>query len=136
MNRFELDRLLIFLPTLLPENTKPKMYDQIREKYLKENIWELQYSFYSKLKDIDMSGLLGCNDYVLEPLKNESQDAIKIANKLSSAWKRWREIVLDTPDYDFMGIAVERYGIALESIVSRYKQEVSKPVNWAEQVYF
>jgi len=116
MTIFKLDNLLVFLPTLLPENTKPKVYDQIRDKYLKENVWELQYKFYSKLKEIDVSGLIGCNDVVLVHLARELKEGIDIATKLANTWNRWRGIVPDTPDYQLVNVVLERHKQALDNI--------------------
>lgn len=116
MNTFNLNNLLVFLPTLLPETTKPKVYDQIRDKYLKDNLWELQYKFYSKLKEIDISGLLGCNDVVLVHLAREVKEAIELANKLTNSWNRWRGIVPDTPEYNFVTIVTDYHKNALDKI--------------------
>lgn len=113
---FDKDQLLVFLPTLLPDNTKPKMYDQIRDKYVKENVWELQYKLYTKLKSIELCGIIGCNEVVLEPLKTELQEALSLESKLTKAWDRWRGIVKDTPEYKFTEVVLGYHSEALSRI--------------------
>ena len=55
----------IFLTTTLPEKTKPKDYDRIRDVYMKHEIYEMQFKCLSLCRSIEMSMIIGINDIIV-----------------------------------------------------------------------
>lgn len=64
--------LEIFIPSWLPENTKPKIYDKIREQYLTtekgKDIYDIQLLAIANIKEIEVCHLLGRNEIVIPQL--------------------------------------------------------------------
>lgn len=63
--------ITLFLPTLLPDETKEKVVKQCRDNYEKSKIYDLQLKVGNHCKDIEVSMILGINDIILPIILQE-----------------------------------------------------------------
>lgn len=86
------ESLLTFLPSMLPDNTKPKEYDRIRKQYIDEGVWNKQADLVNCMKEIEVVVLLACNELAFDRLKTCYNALYKSLDKLLKAWKKYQSV--------------------------------------------
>lgn len=65
------DALGMFLPSRLPDNIKSKVFDSLREDYVKKKVYALQSNVVNVIDRIETIYLLACNDVAISRLEEE-----------------------------------------------------------------
>lgn len=104
--------LSTFLPTLLDDSTKPKVFDQIRSDYVRDNVWERQNEVILIMKDIEVTLMLGRNmgnEVAQKELTIGYSKLFKELERVDKLWNKWRNKIPNTPKLldNFNGWIVE-----------------------------